>query len=80
MFKAYLPYLWGECVFAIKVYEHNGTGGFGNGCPYFSVVYLECVLSRLHEHSLQMVFGNGEYGGNIGVGWHYHLIAFLHLS
>ena len=45
-----------------------------------AVVYLESVPSRLHKHRLEAVLGNGENGGNVGIGRHYNLVAILQHS
>ena len=50
-------------------------------CLFYELnVNLESVDTRLHKHSLQMVFGDGEHRCDICVGRHNHLVALTHLA
>ena len=65
---------------AVEMYNHYGTCSGRYRLLDACVVNLERVDARLYEHRLQIVLGDGEYGCDICVRRHDHLVAVLHYA
>ncbi len=78
VFPAQHAYLVGISVTAIEMYYGDGLGAWRDGLLYAVVVNLQRMGLRFHQDRLQPVLGDGEDGGNIGVGRYNDLIAWLH--
>ena len=72
------PYLFRIGAAAVEVNNHEGSGALGDGWLDEGVVDLEGVDVGLYEDGLQATVGDGEDGGDVGVGWHDDLVTLLH--
>ena len=62
----------------IQMHDANCLGLGGDALLNSFIVDFQGIKTRLHEHGLQSVFGDGQYRSNIGIGGHNHLVARLH--
>ena len=62
---------------AVEVNNHDGACAGCDGLLYQGVVDLQCLGIGLHEDGLQAVVGDGKDAGDVGVGRHDDLVAFV---
>ena len=62
---------------SVEVNNHHSLSALGNGLFDEAVVNLQRVEARLYEHGLQAAVGDGEDGGDEGVGRHNDLVALV---
>ena len=65
---------------SVEVNNHHSLSALCDSLLDEAVVNLQRVKARLYEHGLQMALGDGEDGGNEGVGRHNDLVALMQLS
>ena len=70
--------LVGVGALAVEVHDHDGAGAGGDGRFDARGVDLIGGYVGLHEDGHEAVFGDGEYGGDIGVGGDDDFVAWLH--
>ena len=61
---------------SVEVDEHEDFGAWCDGLDEGRGVEVERVFVHIDEHGLESVFGDGQDGGDEGVGWHQHFVSF----
>ena len=62
----------------IEVHRHHALGPRRDGLFHLINIQLKMFPCWLYQHGHQLVVGNGQDGGDIGVGRHDDLVAILH--
>ena len=78
MALTYIFYLFRIGATAVEVNNHEGSGALGDGWLDEGIVDLEGIDIGLYEDGLQATVGDGEDGGDVGVGGHDDLVTLLH--
>ena len=60
---------------SVEMYDHHRFCAWGEGLFDSIGIYLAGERIRLHQYRGETTFGDGEYGGYICIGGHYHLVA-----
>ena len=69
------PYLFHAHGLTVEMHHHDGTGARRDGLFHSVGVDVAGIQRGFHQHGRAAVFGNGQKGGDVGVGGHDDFIA-----
>lgn len=53
---------------SVQVYKEDGPGAIGDGFFHAGIIQFQRTGIRFHQHCLQPIFRDGEYGRNVRIG------------